>query len=142
MKKPILGISFIIVLVFGFLWWQQYKQDKAFMESLLLHQPIEINQVDAINIWEKGKDIKKVPTEDYIKVVDWFSQYQPNRVSEEKVPHSDAQVVIDLKAGQTIIINYVDQKIFVSRTDVGIGIEYVFLDDAPKLENFFKELLN
>lgn len=133
----------IVVLFMAILWWQQYEQDKKFMDSLLLHQPIVINQVDAIHLLEKGTDIRKVTTDKYIKVVEWFNEYEPNRVSEENVPPPNAQVVVDTKDGATITINYVDGKIYVNRTDVGTGgIEYVFLDDAPKLENFFKELIN
>ena len=133
----------IVILVIAILGWQQYEQNKEFMDSLLLHQPIEINQVDTIHLWEKGADIKKVPIDEYKKVVEWFNEYEPNRVSGEKVPPPNAQVVVDTKEGATIIINYVDGKIYVNRTDVGAGgIEYVFLDDAPKLEKFFKELIN
>ncbi|MET0785452.1 MAG: hypothetical protein ABWY25_01945, partial [Paenisporosarcina sp.] len=88
-------------------------------------------------------DKRRVSTEEYIKVVEWFNQYEPNRISEEKVPPSNAQVVVDTKEGATIIIHYTDGKIYVSRTDViDGGIGYLFLDEAPKLEYFFKELLN
>lgn len=133
----------IVVLFMAILWWQQYEQDKEFMDSLLLHQPIEINQVDAIHFWGKGADIRKVTTDEYIKVVKWFNEYEPKRVSEEKIPPTNAQVVVETKEGETITINYADGKIYVNRTDVGAGgIEYVFLDDAPKLENFLKELIN
>lgn len=143
MKGKIYISLSIIVLFMAILWWQLYEQDKEFMDSLLLHQPIVINQVDSIHLWEKGADIRKVTTDDYIKVVEWFNEYEPNRVSEEKVPPPNAQVIVDTKEGATITINYVDRKIYVNRTDVGAGgIEYVFLDDAPKLENFFKELIN
>ena len=132
-----------MAIVIAILWWQQYKEDKVFMDRLLLHQPIAINEVDAIHLWEKGADIKRVPTEEYIKIVEWFNQYEPDRISEEKVPPSNAQVIVDMNKGATIVINYLDGKIYVNRTDVGYGdIGYVFLDDAPKLESFFKELIN
>ena len=133
----------IVAIVIAILWWLQYEQDKEFMDSLLLHQPIVMSQVDSIHLWENGADIRKVTIDEYIKVVEWFNDYEPNRVSEEKVPPPNAQVVVDTKEGTTIIINYVDGKIYINRTDVGNGgIEYVLLDDAPKLEEFFKELIN
>lgn len=136
-------LSIVVILLIAILGWQQYEQSKEFMDSLLLHQPIVINQVDAIHLWEKGADIREVTIDDYIKVVEWFNEYEPNRVSGEKVPQPNAQVVVDTKEGPTIIINYVDGKIYVNRTDGGPdGIEYVFLDDAPKLERFFIELIN
>ena len=74
--------------------------EKEFMDSLLLHQPIVINQVDAIHLREKGADIRKVTIDDYIKVVEWFNEYEPNRVSGEKVPHANAQVIVDTKEAQ------------------------------------------
>lgn len=133
----------IVVIVIAILWWLQYEQDKEFMDSLLLHQPIVISQVDAIHLSEDGTDKRKVTIDEYIKVVEWFNEYEPNRVSVEKVPPPNAQVVVDMKEGETITINYVDGKIYINRTDVGFeGIEYVFLEDAPKLEGFFKELIN
>jgi len=133
----------IVVIVITILWWLQYEQDKEFMDSLLLHQPIEISQVDAIYLWENGAVKRKVTIDEYIKVVEWFNEYEPNRVSEEKVPPPSAKVVVDMKEGDTITINYVDGKIFVNRTDVGAGgLEYVFIDDARRLEEFFKELIN
>jgi hypothetical protein len=133
----------IVILVIAILGWQQYEKNKEFMDSLLLHQPIVINQVDAIHLLEKRADIREVKIDDYIKVVEWFNEYEPNRVSGEKIPQPNAQVVVNTKEGETIIINYVDGEIYINRTDVGAGgIEYVFLDDAPKLEKFFKELIN
>lgn len=79
MMKGKLYISVsMVVIVIAILWWPQYKQDKEFMDSLLLHQP--------------------------------------TRISEEKVPPSNAQVVVEMEEGATIIINYIDGKIYVSRT--------------------------
>jgi hypothetical protein len=118
LKGRIYRIVSILGIVVAILWWQVFKQDKDFMDSLLLHQPIEINQDDAIHIWEKGTDMKKVPP-------------------------SNAQIVVNTETGATITINYVDGKIYVSRTDVKTGgIGYVCLDDSPKLESFFEELIN
>ena len=99
-------------------------------------------QIEAIHLWVKGTDIVRVPKSEYIKIVEWFNQYDPQKISEEKVPLSNAQVVIDTVEGATIIINYIDGRIYVSRYDDGSNSQYEFLDDAPELENFFEELIN
>lgn len=145
MRKTKTGIFLVLALILGFLWWQQYKQDHEFMNNLLLHKPIALNQIDAIHVWVKCSEIKKVPTKDYLKVVEWFNHYPPNRVAEEKVPLSDAQFIIDLKypnPNGTIVINYMqtDRKIYVG-TNGANAPSYMFLDDAPELINFFEELI-
>lgn len=137
MKKGILGVSIVIVFSLGFMLWQKTEEKKL----LLLHQPIPLNQVDAIHTWVKGTHIKRVPTEEYMKVVEWFNDYPPERIKEEKIPLSEAQVVIDLLyPTRTIILNYVDEKIYVGKSGDNVS-PYVFLDDSPELENFFKELI-
>ncbi|HJV46512.1 MAG TPA: hypothetical protein VJ824_12405 [Bacillota bacterium] len=144
MKKIMMGVVAIIILISGFLLWQQYKQDKAFMGSLFIHKPIEISQINSIHLWVKEREIKKSTNEEDFKVVQWFNEYPPERVSEAKVPKSDAQVIIKLQnPNGTISINYMrnDKKIYVSKSGP-IGPQYVFLDDAPELENFFEELID
>ncbi|MCT2536464.1 hypothetical protein NC661_03605 [Aquibacillus koreensis] len=144
MKAKVYISLSVVFIVAGVLWLQQSgERDRAFMDSLLIHQPIELNQVKAIHVWEKDQDIKRVPTDEYIHVVDGFNQYEPNRIASKEVPpSSQAQVVIDTNDGATIVINYVDEKIYVNRNDVGEGlIEYVLLDKEPRLENFFRELI-
>lgn len=138
MRRRIYLSILIIIIAFIFL-WNPYNQENEFMDSLLLHQPIEINQINDIRLLENGTEIKKVPIEEYAKIVKVFNLYEPTRISEEKIPSSNTQMVIDLETGKTIAINYVNGKIYIGRTDVKAeGIEYVFLDDAPKLENYFK----
>lgn len=140
MKRKMYILTVVVFLIIAALWWGQYKQNK---ELTNFHQPITINQVEAIHLWEKGTDIKRVPKSEYIKIVEWFNQYDPQKISEQKVPLSNAQVVVDTVEGATIIINYIDGRIYVSRNDVGdSNLQYEFLDDAPELENFFEELIN
>lgn len=129
----------IIVIILAFIfWWNPFKQEKALMDSLLLHQPIKINQIKDIYLLENGTEIKKIPTDDYTQIVKWFNQYDPTRISEEKIPSTNAQIVIKSNDGKTITINYVNGNIYIGRTDVKAdGIEYVFLDDTPKLESYF-----
>lgn len=41
MSRKLYISASIMVFVVAILWWLQYKQDKEYMDSLLLHQPIE-----------------------------------------------------------------------------------------------------
>jgi hypothetical protein len=139
MKRKMYIFTVVVFFIIAAFWWDQYKQNK---ELTHFHQPITINQVEAIHLWVKGTDIIRVPKSEYIKIVEWFNQYDPQKISEEKVPLSNAQVVVDTVEGATIIINYIDGRIYVSRNYGGSNLQYEFLDDAPELENFFEELIN
>jgi len=49
-------------------------------------------------------------------------------------------MVIDLlNPTRTIILHYANEKIYVAKS--GDNVSYVLLDDSPKLENFFEELI-
>ncbi|RSD28689.1 hypothetical protein [Mesobacillus subterraneus] len=76
------------------------------MENLLHHQPIQIIKVNAIHVWKKGNEMKKVSTSSYIKVIEWFKEYKSNRVAEEEVPPSEAQLFIDTDIGAIIVLNF------------------------------------
>lgn len=38
-----------------FIWWQQYKQDDLFMQNLLLHQPLNMDDVQRIMLWKSNE---------------------------------------------------------------------------------------
>ena len=123
-------------------WFFWIWSDRLTNRKVKSSHPKEWIQIEAIHLWVKGTDIIRVPKSEYIKIVEWFNQYDPQKISEEKVPLSNAQVVVDTVEGATIIINYIDGRIYVSRNYGGSNLQYEFLDDAPELENFFEELIN
>lgn len=89
-----------------------------------------------------GKDTYRVDTEDYLEVVEWFNLYEPERVEKVEIPvPADAQIVVDTNDRTTTIINYKDGNIYVSKSGETVWEEYIFLDESPKLENFFEELV-
>lgn len=134
-----ISVPIVVIIISFIFWWNPFNQEKVLMDSLLLHQPIKINQIKDIYLLENGTEIKKIPTDDYTEIVNWFNQYDPTRISEEKIPSTNAQIVIESDDGKTITINYLNGNIYIGRTDIKAdGIEYVFLDDAPKLESYFK----
>jgi hypothetical protein len=153
MKKRILGISVVIVVIFGFLWWQQYRQDKAFMNSLMLHQSLDIHDVQKIQAWKSNTDPIDIPKDKWKDILGWFNRHPSNMVSEKgdfyDNPTSEAGIIIKLKSGHKVAIYYVKGNIFVSRTDIkdGMEISYKFSEDASKMEGysklkrFFEELI-
>ncbi|KGX90152.1 hypothetical protein [Pontibacillus marinus] len=140
-----------IALILGFLWWHQYKEDKAFMDSLLLHQPIERDQVQIARMWEANKSEEIIQNEELNEIISWFNDYPPNKIEEQsRVDRTSqnsnikAEINIALKSGYKIKILFVSRdSIYVTRTDIkgGMQITYSFLDDAPKLERYFEEYL-
>ncbi|MBB6453310.1 hypothetical protein HNQ94_001758 [Salirhabdus euzebyi] len=142
MKKWIVILATLLIAILGFLWWQQHPQDKEFMKSLMLHQPVDKTEIDAMHMWVQGEDPQRIPLDENIQLIDSFNEYEASRVSEEKAPQAEAQIMFNLQSGYTIILNYVDSTIYVSRDDVGAGlVEYVLLDDAPLLEASFENSL-
>jgi len=147
LKKFIFVILSVIVLVSVFLWWQQYKEHKAFMQCLALHQPIEINEIDNVQAWGKLGEKKEVSKEDVERIVRWFNAYPAEGIGEigdfYDNPTHQAGIIIKLNSGYEVDIYYVEGMIDVSRTDVkkGMEISYHFLEDAPELETYFKELI-
>jgi hypothetical protein len=142
-------ISIAVLFVISIFWLnhneQDKEQEKKHMENLLIHEPIEINQIDSIRLFVPGEDSKKLSKDEYSKVIEWFNQYEPNRISRADAPRSpQASLLVETKKGETII-NYKAGKVYVTRSDVSysnIAVRYVFIDHAPKLENFFMEQIN
>jgi hypothetical protein len=149
-KKIIFGIL-AVVLIPSFLWWQQYKEDKEFMESLLLHQPIELNQIHSAKVWKANENGTQVSEADLKKIIEWFNDYPPNRITEQSDFDYSASnsgvkagIYIELNSGYKIKIFFVNgDSIYVIRTDVkgGMLISYSLLEDVPELEDYFEELL-
>ncbi|QHE52821.1 hypothetical protein [Pontibacillus sp. HMF3514] len=148
MKKIILVV---IALILGFLWWQQYKENKEFMDSLLLHQPIERSQVHIARVWETNKNEKIIQEEELNKIISWFNDYPANKIAEQSRIDGTSQnskvkagINIELKSGYKIKIFFVNgDSIYVTRTVIkgGMQITYSFLEEAPKLEHYFEEFL-
>jgi hypothetical protein len=151
LKKVIFSILALIVLIPGFLWSLHYKEDKAFMESLLLHRPIEISQIHSAKAGKAYESGTAVPKMDLKKIVDWLNDYPANKITEQ--PDFDwtasnsgvkAIINIELDSGYEIKILFVDgDSIYVTRNDVkrGMSISYSFLEKARELEHYFAEFL-
>jgi hypothetical protein len=141
----------VIVLIPGFLWWLHDKEDKAFMESLLLHQPIEFNQIHNARMW-KSDENTVIQEADLKDIINWFNDYPANKITEQSdFDHTasnsgvKAAIYIDLNSGYKIKIFFVnDDSIYVVRTDVkgGMLISYSFLEKSPQLEQYFVDFLD
>lgn len=146
LKKALIWILFTIVLISVFLWWQQYKQDKELMDSLKLHQPIEISEIDTVVVWKSQEEPKEVRKEEVKKIIKGFNDSEPG---EEKgdfydLPTHEAGIIIDLKKGHKIRIYYVKGMIDVIRTDVkpNMEVSYNLKTIEPKLKDYFEKLVD
>lgn len=150
-KKIIFSVLAVIILILGFLWWQQYKEDKAFMENLSLHQPIEISQIHIARVWEAYENGEVIQEAELKKIIKWFNDYPANKITEQSdfdysASNSGvkAAIYIELNSGNKIKIFFVNgDSIYVTRTDVkgGMLITYSFLEKAPQIEHYFEEFL-
>lgn len=145
MKKITIGIISVVVLGLVFFWWQQYQQDKAFMDSLKLHQPIELTEVTEVYVWKSIEDPKGLIKGEEEKVIKGFNDAEPGKEKGDfyDLPTHEAGIIIKLKSGYEINIYYVEGMIDVTRTDVKPKMKITYrLNDAPVLNDYFEKLLD
>ncbi|MGP4072925.1 hypothetical protein ACTWQB_10270 [Piscibacillus sp. B03] len=107
-------------------------------EDLLLHQPIDTNNVE--NVYVNGVD----SLESYASVIDAFNNYQAENVSEsnDAISETSEFTVIELKSGAEIFMIKDNDSTYIKRNDTNEGgplITYKLLDNESELERVIVE---
>ncbi|WP_223068424.1 hypothetical protein [Paenibacillus caui] len=138
--------------VFG---WLKYKEDKNFMNELLLHKPIskkDIKDTRAGKVIYKsmGSGMAKaehveidINEEEMNKLISWFNSVPVNSVHEVGSVEGSiiAGIVLDMRSGSEIRIQYNSNNIYVTRNDIkGKGIYIKYIIEHEYIRKFFEDL--
>lgn len=126
-------IVFTITLVFLLL---VHNAEKEFNESLLLHQKLNIRDVDSMTFSDAVNEKSKISTKKQKEIVKWFNEYPAHKVtsSDSDVPAAEATITIKQNDGGELSIHYDDGLLKVMRDLVAYELE----EDAPELEAYFE----
>ncbi|MFE8699825.1 hypothetical protein ACFYKX_04225 [Cytobacillus sp. FJAT-54145] len=144
--RRLMIITFMIMLIPGLLWFLFSNEDEH-MKSLLLHQPIDVNEVHIAKVFTSGKETD-MKEEELQKIISWFNEYPADRVTEQPDFDYSAQssgvmatLHVELNSkGKIKIFLVKNDAIYVARNDVkgGMMISYSFLDPSEELVDYFK----
>lgn len=144
--RRLMILTSIFMLIPGLLWLLFSKEDEH-MQSLLLHQPIDVNEVHLAKVFTSAKETN-LKEEELRKLISWFNEYPADRVTEQPDFDYSAQssgvmatLHVELNTKEKIKIFLVkNDAIYVTRNDVkgGMMISYSFLDPSEELVGYFK----
>lgn len=134
--RKLVFVLFVILGIFGFS--LREEKDEAQMDSMLLHQPIQMGQIASMHAWTRGHTLQEVPFPQQRVIVDAFNRYPSTRVAEEQPPNTVAArlEITFLPPHESMLIHYTDNRIVVERA----YYSYLLLDEAPELSHFFRYL--
>ncbi|MGP4040537.1 hypothetical protein ACTWP4_11695 [Gracilibacillus sp. D59] len=136
MKKYLYVFIVVLIIITGFLLGKQYQENQAFMDQLLLHQVIDIEDVKAMYVGRSDEPLTEIDTKE--DIINAFNNYPANQITEKNIDHVEAKLVIELQGDIVIKILYSDDSLFVKRNDVAAGeICYELIKGNEQIEAFF-----
>ncbi len=129
--KYFYAFSMVLIIIVWLLLGKHDQEEQAFMDDLLLHQPIDIEEVEAM-YWERKEiDINK-------NIIKAFNNYPANQIAVKNIDESEAELGFKLQEGIMIRLLYSDGNLFVKRNDVGEGeICYQLKETIEPVEDLF-----
>ncbi|WP_208586342.1 hypothetical protein [Gracilibacillus suaedae] len=133
MKKYLFVFIILVLIMFGLFVGKQQQEQSAFMDDLLLHQPIDIEAVEGMYINQKEIDINH-------NIIKAFNEYPATQIAEKNIDKTKGELMMVFQGNIVIKLLYSDSNLWVKRNDVGEGeIVYQLKETVEPVEALFLE---